>query len=99
MEQVTLDVARKVMKEVPGGVADAEPVIRFHTFGEFSINFTVFLRVKDAVSQYPVKHEFIKRLHHRYQEEGIVIPFPIRTVLRHQVPDRKENSFDRNQMV
>jgi hypothetical protein len=27
-----------------------------------------------------VKHEFIKRLHARYLQEGITIPFPIRTI-------------------
>ncbi|NPV13931.1 mechanosensitive ion channel family protein [candidate division WOR-3 bacterium] len=92
VERVTLDVARKVMREVPGGVSDAEPVVRFHTFGEFSINFTVFLRVEDTVSQYPVKHEFIKQLHHRFQEEGIVIPFPIRTVFLQQIAGKEHKS-------
>ncbi len=29
---------------------------------------------------YLLKHEFVKRLHKRYREEGIVIPFPIRTL-------------------
>jgi small-conductance mechanosensitive channel len=28
-----------------------------------------------------VKHEFIKRLHQRFGQEGIEIPFPIRTVV------------------
>jgi small-conductance mechanosensitive channel len=32
------------------------------------------------VSQYLVKHEFIKRLHQEYRIAGIEIPFPIRTV-------------------
>jgi len=27
-----------------------------------------------------VKHEFIKRLHARYNQEGITIPFPVRTI-------------------
>jgi small-conductance mechanosensitive channel len=28
-----------------------------------------------------IKHEFIKRLHKRFDEEGIVIPFRIRTII------------------
>ena len=32
------------------------------------------------MSQYLVKHEFIKRLHARYKTEGIEIPFPQRTL-------------------
>uniref|UniRef100_A0A7C2EK02 Mechanosensitive ion channel n=1 Tax=Ammonifex degensii TaxID=42838 RepID=A0A7C2EK02_9THEO len=80
VERVTIEVAREVMKEVPGGVPEFEPFIRYHTFADFSINFTVVLRVREFADQYPVKHEFIKRLHRRYAGEGIEIPFPIRTV-------------------
>ncbi|HDK25670.1 MAG TPA: mechanosensitive ion channel family protein, partial [Candidatus Atribacteria bacterium] len=36
------------------------------------------------VDRYLVTHEFIKRLHKRYKEEGIEIPFPIRTVYLRQ---------------
>ena len=80
VEKVTIEVAREVMKEFPGGVPDFEPFIRYHTFGDFSINFTVILRVQSYTDRYPVIHEFVKRLHKRYKEEGIEIPFPIRTV-------------------
>lgn len=80
VERVTIEVAREVMKDVPGGIPDFEPFIRYHTFADFSINFTVILRVREFVDQYLVKHEFIKRLQRRYADEGIVIPFPIRTV-------------------
>jgi len=61
-------------------VPNFEPFIRYHTFGDFSINFTVILRAQTYVDRYLVTHEFIKRLHKRYKEEGIEIPFPIRTV-------------------
>jgi len=80
VEKVTVDVARAVVKEVQGGDAGFEPIVRYHTFSDFSINFTVILRVKEFVNKYLVRHEFIKALHKRYKEEGIEIPFPIRTV-------------------
>ncbi len=80
VERVTKEVAREVMREVEGGVPTWEPLIRYHTFADFSINLTVVLRGKEYVSQYVLKHEFVKRLHRRYNEEGIVIPFPIRTL-------------------
>jgi small-conductance mechanosensitive channel len=80
VERVTIDVAKEIMQELPGAIAEFEPFIRYHTFGDFSINFTVIMRAKEFVDQYLLKHEFIKRLHKRYQEEGIEIPFPIRTV-------------------
>ncbi len=81
VERVTCEVAREVMTAVDGGVAEHDPFIRFHTFGESSIDFSVILRAREFTDQYLVKHEFIKRLHGRYRKEGIEIPFPIRTVM------------------
>ena len=80
VERVTSAVAKDTLQQVPGGVATFEPFIRYHTLGESSIGFTVILRAKEFTDQYLLKHEFIKRLHVRYKQEGIVIPFPIRTL-------------------
>lgn len=80
VEQVTLEVARDVMREAEGGVPEFEPYIRFHTFDDFSINFTAYMSADEYFGQYTVRHEFVKRLHDRYRKEGIVIPFPIRTL-------------------
>ncbi|HOJ37708.1 MAG TPA: mechanosensitive ion channel family protein [Ignavibacteriales bacterium] len=80
VEKVTLEVAKDVMKTFPGSVPEFEPLIRFHTFGDFSINFNVILRAKEYADQFPIRNEFIKRLHKKYKEVGITIPFPITTV-------------------
>lgn len=80
VERVTNEVIGQVMTEVEGAVADHEPIIRFHTFGDSRIGFTVILGVGEFSDQYRIKHEFIKRLHKRYREEGISIPAPTRTV-------------------
>ena len=80
VEKVTCEVAKEVMKDVTGGVPEFEPFIRYNTFGDFSIGFTVILRAKEFVDQYLIKHEFIKRLHERYAKEGIIIPYPIRAI-------------------
>ncbi len=80
VEKITCEVAKEVMQEVSGGVPEFQPFIRYHTFGDFSINFTVILRAKEFVDQHLIKHEFIMRLHERYAKEGINIPYPIRTV-------------------
>ncbi len=80
VERVVVDVGQDVMREVAGGVPEFEPFIRYHTFGDSSIGFTVILRAKEFVDQYLIKHEFVKRLHARFTTEGISIPFPIRTI-------------------
>jgi small-conductance mechanosensitive channel len=80
VEKVTLEVAREVMAKVPGGVPSFDPAVRFDRFGDSSINFVAILRARDFTDQPLVRHEFIKRIHKRYEKEGIAIPFPIRTV-------------------
>ena len=80
VERITCEVGKEIQQTVPGGLADFDPFIRYHTFDGSSINFTVILRAREFVDHYLMKHEFIKRLHARYTKEGIVIPFPIRTL-------------------
>jgi len=80
VEKVTIEVATEVMNEVEGGVPGSEPFLRYHTFGDSSIVFTIYLHAREYNDLYLVKHEFVKRLHRRYQEVGIEIPFPIRTI-------------------
>ncbi|MFC1556319.1 mechanosensitive ion channel family protein, partial [candidate division KSB1 bacterium] len=80
VERVTLEVADEVMKEVSGGIPDSKPVIRYRSFDDSSISFRIVLSTAEYEKQYIIQHEFIKRLHKRYKKEGIVIPFPIRTI-------------------
>ena len=81
VEEVTLETAKEIQEEMPETVTGYEPVLRYHTFDDFSINFIVLLRVKEFIERYKVRHEFMKRLHVKYKNAGIVIPFPIRTVV------------------
>lgn len=81
VERVTCEVAKETMREVQGGVPEFNPFVRYNHFDASSINFTVIMRGKDFVTQYLITHEFIKRLHRRYKQEGIVIPYPIRTLI------------------
>ena len=80
VEKVTKEVIKETLQQVDGGVKDFEPVIRLYAFGESRINLRAILRVTEYSYQFPVRHEFIKRLHERYRKEGIDIPFPTRTV-------------------
>ncbi len=87
VERVTVEVARETLQETQGGVKEFEPFIRYNTFGESSVKFTVILRAKEYTDQYLITHQFIKRLHQRYRSEGIEIPFATRTIyLRGNIP-------------
>ena len=85
VERITLEVAREVMSRVDKDV-HIEPAVRFHTFGESSIDFNVVLHSSYFEHQFLLKHEFIKALTRRYREEGIDIPYPMRTVLQPDLP-------------
>ncbi|MGW0761805.1 mechanosensitive ion channel family protein [Streptomyces sp. NPDC002814] len=84
VERVTMEVIAEVMTEITGAMPDHEPAVRFHTFGDSRIGFTIILGVGEFSDQFRIKHEFIKRLHKRYHEEGIRIPSPTRTVALQQ---------------
>jgi small-conductance mechanosensitive channel len=88
VEKITCEVAGEIMQTVTGGVPSFEPFIRYHTFNQSSIDFTVILRARRFVDSYLIKHEFMKRLQQRYREESIVIPFPIRTVYVRSEPEQ-----------
>ena len=80
VEEVTVRIAKEVQKSVQGADPNFEPFIRYSNFGDFSINFSVILRVLDPDAQFLVRHEFIKRIKREYEKEGIDIPFPIRKI-------------------
>ena len=81
VERVTIETAQEIMRTVAGGVPDSMPTVRFHTFGESSIDCTVTMRAKEFADLRLVRHEFVKKLQQNYLAEGIEIPFPVRTVL------------------
>ena len=101
VEKVTVEVAREIMTEVDGYEPDFNengfdknplaPVVRYQNFSDSSIDFLAVLHATQFKSQYLMKHKFIKEITKRYREEGINIPFPIRTVV---LPDVVENDFN-----
>jgi small-conductance mechanosensitive channel len=93
VERVTIEVARETLKAVPGSVTNFDPFIRYHAFADFSINFSVILRAQEFVDHFLIKHEFIKRLHKRYAQEGITIPYPIQAINFDQ-----EKKFGKNEL-
>ncbi|WP_110954447.1 mechanosensitive ion channel family protein [Anaerosinus massiliensis] len=81
VERVTLEVADEIMQKFDHAHA-LKAAVRFHTFGESSINFNVSLHSNQFLNQFPLKHEFIKALTKRYREEGIEIPYPVHTIIK-----------------
>ena len=83
VEEVTLEVARQVLTDLNEKLdADRQPAVRFYQFGDSSIDFNVLLHSARFDDQFRLKHEFIKALTARFRQEGIEIPFPIRTIVQ-----------------
>lgn len=80
VERVTLEVARDVLRTVAGAAPGFEPVLLFQGFGQSAIEVLVVLRAREYAAGPKVRHELVKRLVARYRQEGIVMPYPIRTI-------------------
>ncbi len=89
VERIAIEVGNSTLEAVEGTPSPQPAQVRYRTFGESSIDFDVLLSVVTFTDQFLIRHEFIKRLHARFGEEGVEIPFPIRTVL---MPGREAKS-------
>ncbi len=78
--RVTLEEAQAVMLEHPGGVPDYECKVIVKEFADFSINLLIIVRVQHYLVRLGVQSALLKRLHVRYAQEGIHIPFPVHTI-------------------
>lgn len=81
VETVTIQAAKETMQKFSGSISEYEPFIRYHKFDYFSINFRVFLKIREHeyFEHLKIKHEFLKQLHKAYKKQGIEIPFPLKS--------------------
>ena len=80
VERIAVEVGAQALEAVEGAAPSVAPMVRYQEFGDSSINFQVLLSASQFTDQFVIRHEFIKRLHRRFNTEGIEIPFPIRTL-------------------
>ncbi|MBI2876606.1 MAG: mechanosensitive ion channel family protein [Candidatus Tectomicrobia bacterium] len=81
VERFLVDVAQEAVGSVEGLLGEPAPFARFIPgFSDFSLDFTLACQVRQFADQYHVQHELHKRIFERFKQEGIEIPFPIRTV-------------------
>ena len=78
VEEVSLEVARKVIEEAEAAHKDFEPVFRYMEFADSNINFRIIFQGVNRAGMIAIRHEIIKELHARFQEEGIEINYPVR---------------------
>ena len=93
VEQVTIEVADEAMRALNVVVPGFEPTLRYTAFGESSIDFTVTMRVREYADRFELVHLFMKRLHERYQSEGIEIPYPVHRVIVQEPSEDGDGSW------
>ena len=80
-----------------------QPVVRFNEFNDSSLDFSMWLYVKDYGAQFKTKTDLRMIMYEEFQKYDIRIPWPIRTI--YQGDEKRENEeisqkdADRNQVI
>lgn len=80
VERVAIETTKAVLRDYPNKLDDPNVRIRYRAFADSSITFSIMFQVAVFSDQVILLHLLIKALHKRFAEEGINIPFPIRTL-------------------
>src|SRR5210317_188754 len=81
VEKVALEVANDLYDNLDCISKSYKPVIRFREFADSSINFFIYFQGKNFGDHNTILNSYIKKLHKRFKEEKIDIPYPIRTLI------------------
>ncbi|RII27853.1 MAG: mechanosensitive ion channel protein MscS [Geobacter sp.] len=79
MEQVK-QLLSGIALDIPEVLRDPAPEPFFVSFGDSALNMALFFWVDDYSSLFAVSDKINSRILQRFREQGIVIPFPTRTV-------------------
>ena len=79
-ERIAREVIREVQDETDAGVTGFVGHIRWTAFGDSAVTFDAILQAEKPLDRFDVANAFIKRLHRRYNEANIEIPYPIRNL-------------------
>jgi small-conductance mechanosensitive channel len=83
VEKVLLEAAQEAIRDgLEGLLPKPAPSAAFIPgFGPSSLDFQLSVQVRQFTDQYPVQSELRKRIVKKFQEAGIVMPFPTRTLV------------------
>ena len=80
VERVCHEVMDEVLETSTHGVKEYGGWFGFDSFGDSNVNFWLFVQAKDRLASFGLKTALMQRLHQRFNEEGIVINYPVRTL-------------------
>ncbi len=76
VEYVASQAAEKVIKDEGVKEYENNPIIRYKSFGDSSINFSVIIKVDSVGDESKIQHALIKEIAKQFRENNIEIPFP-----------------------
>ena len=80
VERVSREVMDDVLNTNPDAAKEYGSWFAFDGFGDSNVDFWLFIQAKDRLASFGVQSDLIKRLHLRFNQEGIVINYPVRTL-------------------
>ena len=80
VERVCREVMDEVLDTNPHGVKEYGGYFGFDEFGDSNVDFWLFVQAKDRSASFELRSALIQKLHWRFNEEGIVINYPVRTL-------------------
>ena len=80
VEAVSMDVMNGVLDESPHGVKQYGAYFGYENFGDSNVDFWLFVQARDRLASFELRSELINQLHRRFDDEGIVINYPVRSL-------------------
>ena len=80
VEAVSMDVMNGILETSPHGVKEYGAYFGFENFGESNVDFWLFVQAQDRLASFELRSALIHELHRRFDEEGIVINYPVRSI-------------------
>lgn len=87
VEAVSMEVMNNLLESSPYGVKDYGAYFGFDSFDESNVGFWLFVQAKDRLASFDLRSALINELHRRFDQEGIVINYPVRSLHFHGGPD------------
>ena len=80
VESVSMEVMHSLLESSPYGVKDYGAYFGFDSFDESNVGFWLFVQAKDRLASFELRSALVNELHRRFDQEGIVINYPVRSL-------------------
>jgi len=80
VEKISREVMDDLLQNDDNAVKSYGAWFAFNAFGESNVDFWLFLQARDRISSFNLQSALVKNLHRRFDDEGIIINYPVRTL-------------------